>query len=71
MIRVLRWDICADFHGMSDFGSAPGGGYSRSRTYSGECYEQADKGEKARCCRRGRCVIAVLAAEAKAKEGKR
>jgi len=61
MIRILRWDICAHFHGMSDFGHAPGGGYSRSRTYTGECYEHDDRREKARCRRLGRCVIAVLA----------
>lgn len=63
MIRIIRWDICGQFHGMNDFGhnhEAGGGHYSRSRTYTGECYEQQDGGREARCRRRGRCVIAVL-----------
>jgi len=64
--RIVQWDICGDFHGMNDFGSAEGGGYSRSRTYTGECYRPV----KERCRRRGRCAIAILAAEAKAKGGK-
>lgn len=51
----IRWDICLYFHGMNDFGrSDDGKGYSRSHTYSGECY--ADEEEK-RCTRKGRCVL--------------
>ena len=69
MIRFIRWDICGHFHGLNDFGHGESPGtYSRSRTYTAECYEQQDAGEKARCRRRGKCVVAVLAAEAKAKE---
>jgi len=45
------------------------GSFSRSRTYTAECYEMMDRGKKARCRRRGKCVVAVFdAAERRATE---
>ena len=63
-MRVVSWDICEHFHGMNDFGynhESGGGRYSRSRTYTGECYLQQDN-PAARCRRRGRCVVAQIRA---------
>lgn len=55
-----RFDICRHFHGMNDFGAASeeekkryGSIYSRSRTYSAECYAKEDK---VKCTRKGICV---------------
>jgi hypothetical protein len=63
--RIRGWDICSDFHGMNDFGRAEGGGFSRPRTYNGECYRRDDEGAAWICRRKGRCVIAVLEKEEK------
>ena len=53
--RTTWWEICPDFNGMTDvaYGNGPGG-YSKPRTYNGECYAQMD-GRK--CPSKGRCVV--------------
>lgn len=63
-IRIDKWDICSDFHGMNDFGFAgkevrekTGQLYGKTRTYSGECYA-IQNGRK--CTRKGVCVKAII-----------
>lgn len=59
----MKFDICHNFHGMNDFGFASkeerektGKLYSKSRTYSAECYAE-NRGEK--CKRREICVKVI------------
>jgi len=51
----ISWDICPHFHGMNDFGHDGQGGFTRSYTYTAECYAIDDKKH---CQRQGQCVVA-------------